>query len=291
MALYFGLSLWNMTACAGMLTQCASEVVVNGTTKSISTAGPVSLSDSGTSGGETWTASGTASASASPGANHNYAYAKADVSAGTLGLQSEASAQAYSDWSDYVTFTSSNPAVTSADVQVTFNLDATESTVGGNWGEEAGVWLPSAPQYTSLPVGWQVSQYYGNELVYSAQPQTTAGFSPSPSTALTIDTVVNLNLSLEIGVSLQTNAKAVVYDNGALGLPLDSSVTLDASNTALYGISIMTPGVSYTDNSGFAYPTNVINTPEPPSILLLGAGILALGVLKQIAFRAKPAAC
>lgn len=58
-----------------------------------------------------------------------------------------------------------------------------------------------------------------------------------------------------------------------------ASASADASNTALMGFSVLTPGVSYSAESGTVYPTSL---PEPTSLSLLGlSSFLILGRRKR----------
>ncbi len=173
------------------------------------------------------------------------------------------------------------------------------SQVGGVWNEWASINFPGDKLIQPIfPSGWTGQKYIiWNPFAsfYASNTQwpvinnqgTVTGYEgdTSPSTEIIIDSMGKVGSTYGIGVSLSASAGGVegsYYRNNLYaGYVLSGSATLDASQTALFGLQILTPGASYISQSGTLYPTSVIPisaTPEPSALALFGTGILGLAI-------------
>ena len=293
----FGLS-FRPTRAFGDNVACYSEAV-GVTSQSSNLCGAVA-SELGVSptyiGAKTWVQSqGQSQADISMGVNHLYLNTietTNDKTGAADGIWSRA--DGYSAWQDYITITSASLSRgTPVTIQITFNLDAI-AIIGGwaGYSESVLLGIPGAHSSpSSMPAGWNNPyDVYANyppafpefgvtNVAYESTSAPSGGEFPNrPSTSLTIDSQGEVGGTYWIGADLYGNvlAKINYAPDGGTG-----SAILDASDTALYGINILNPGASYTSQSGFVYPTNVIPTssvPEPSTFLLLCLGLAALSV-------------
>ena len=78
---------------------------------------------------------------------------------------------------------------------------------------------------------------------------------------------IQTSISIKIGASIETPASGTHRQ------------TLDASETGLVVVNVLTPGVTFTSDSGYAYAAPV---PEPASPWLMAGGLAALAGRRRL---------
>ncbi len=109
------------------------------------------------------------------------------------------------------------------------------------------------------------------------EPFTT--FNEFGSTVFT----VNVGDSFDISSFLQFGTTTLAFnDPTGFGFEPISNLLVDASNSARFGIEVLTAGASLGSDSGTVYPTDPARpVPEPSTMLLLLSGLAGLGIFRR----------
>jgi hypothetical protein len=248
--------------------------------------------------------SASASALAGTGLPGGHAFATASAGFGTLqvsvaesgyGLNSfdrlaPAISFAASGFNDVLHVTSPG---SEAVFRTTFTTHASASTsFGGRWNEEIDLFVPGTviPGSSPLPAGWFILPPGGpnaGALVFHADGLDHSHDTPprtpnDPSTTISVVSRDLVGSTTGIGADLIVSAASDIT-----AIQPGSAASLDSSHTSHFFVEVLTPGVSYTSDSGQIYdlaheePTSVPRVPAPSTGLLLGSGIIALAALKM----------
>jgi len=180
----------------------------------------------------------------------------------TTGTMTRATGFAQGEWLENFTITSSTlPAGTPVDIYLGLWLSSTID-YDGPVDEATGVRAWVSP-HGSLPL----------VLERNYSPGTVTLSASTVLTGYTVGSVLTVDGAMSVeGYTYASNISG--DDNYDFG-----SVVVQALNSAVFGIEVLTPGAGYTSESGTVYPTTAV--PLPGSALLLISGAIGWWVYRK----------
>jgi len=101
--------------------------------------------------------------------------------------------------------------------------------------------------------------------------------APLSESQRTASVILSSSVGSGLSFAIDLTGNAYAFAGGSAGP--SSYGMVDASNTAAFALQVLTPGVTYSTDTNFVFPTSVAAVPEPASGLLVFLGAAAAWIV------------